>query len=319
MPAPCSRELRERVVTTYITAKGAESYESVAERFKVGVASVSRWLRLHRETGSVAPKPMGGDRRSAPIAEEATAMLDVMIRDDPTWTTSELSVELGHALGIELSRTTVGRMLYILGFSYKRGVSRPPAAWRPEVITRRETFIAQQGDMDVEKLVFLDESGFIVGMNRLYGWAPVGEQAIISAETKGERLSVVGAMSVNGSRGMMSFSGTLNTDVMVTYVNNVLGPNLLPGDIVVLDGLSVHRSDQVRQAIESFGAKILVLPPYSPELNPIEHLWSTLKARVRAMGPVTWKRLEELVGQVWLGLNAEFFPNWVKACGYAVH
>ena len=125
---------------TYLAAKGAESYASVAERFKVGQASVSRWLRRLRETGSVAPKPMGGDRRSSPATDAAMALLDVMIRDDPSWTTTELSVEIDYALGLDMSRTTVGRMLHKLRFSHKRGVSRPPAAWRPDVVARRAAF-----------------------------------------------------------------------------------------------------------------------------------------------------------------------------------
>lgn len=171
--------------------------------------------------------------------------------------------------------------------------------------------------MPTSKLIFIDETGFIVGMNRLYGWSRRGEQAIISRKTRGKRLSVVGAMSLDGSRGMMTLEGTLNTEKMLTFVEEHLGPNIQEGDIVVMDGCSVHKSTKVREAIEKHGGKVLILPPYSPDYNPIEHLWSTMKARVRAVGCESWGALKELVDTTWSGIEAEFFGNWIKNCGYS--
>ena len=319
MPAPHPEALRQRVVDAYLGRDNSETYKSIAWRFGVGLASVSRWLRAFRETGSVAPKPMGGDRRKAELLEEASDLIEVIVRDDPSWTTSELSEKVGMSLGLNLSRKAIGLLLHTLGFSFKRAVFRAPASSRPDVVRSRERYIEQQPEMNAHRLVFVDETGFIVDMNRLYGWAPVGEQAIVSGMTKGKRLSVIGAMSTTGPRGMMSFEGTLNTDVMLKYIHTVMGPNLRKGDIVVMDGLSVHRSARVAEALQEYGASALILPPYSPELNPIEHLWSTLKARVRATGATTWSRLVTLVDQVWKELNATFYPNWVKACGYTVN
>ena len=170
--------------------------------------------------------------------------------------------------------------------------------------------------MDPKKLIFVDEAGFIDEMNRLYGWAPRGEQAVISAKIRGKRLSVVGAMAMDGPRGMMTFTGSMNTGRMLEYVENHLGPNIVEGDIVVLDGMSAHKSVQVREAIEAYGGSVLILPPYSPELNPIEHLWSTLKARVRALGTSSWDELVGLVEKVWKELDIGFYKNWVRNCGY---
>ena len=171
--------------------------------------------------------------------------------------------------------------------------------------------------MDAARLIFIDEAGFIVGMNRLYGWAPIGEQAVIRAQTRGRRLSVVGAMALDGPRAMMSYAGTLDTVRMLEFVADHLGPTIKAGDIVVMDGLSVHKTAEVRAAIESHGASVLILPPYSPDLNPIEHLWSTLKARIRALGTAKWQELIDLVATTWHGLELEFYGNWVRNCGYS--
>lgn len=169
--------------------------------------------------------------------------------------------------------------------------------------------------MEVPRLIFIDESGFIVDMNRLYGWAPIGEQAVILGNTRGRRLSVVGAMSLDGPRAMMSYEGTLNTPRMVEFIDNHLGPALREGDIVVMDGLSVHKTAEVRNAIEWYGGSVLILPPYSPDLNPIEHLWSTLKARIRALGTASWRELVDLVATTWGKLDLAFYPNWLRNCG----
>jgi len=170
--------------------------------------------------------------------------------------------------------------------------------------------------MDPSRLVFVDESGVNVGMNRLYGWAPKGEQAIITQAHKGKRLSIVGAMAADGPRGKMTFTGTLDGPGMVEYVQDHLGPTLRIGDVVVLDGAPIHKVKGVREAIEKFGASMIILPPYSPELNPIEHLWSTLKARIRATGAPTWSELGDLLEKTWNNLDLEFFRNWVVKCGY---
>lgn len=154
-------------------------------------------------------------------------------------------------------------------------------------------------------------------MNREYGWSPRGEPAVITGKKRGRRLNIVGAMAMDGPRGAMTYTGSMNTERMVEFVENHLGPNLRKGDIVVMDGLRVHRTDDVQHAIASYGATAIILPPYSPELNPIEHLWSTLKARIRAVGVETWSRLKELVSTTWDGLDDHFFENWVRHCGYA--
>jgi transposase len=153
-------------------------------------------------------------------------------------------------------------------------------------------------------------------MNRLYGWAPCGVTPMITRSTRGKRLNIVGAIAHDGPRGVMTYEGSMNEARFLLYIQAHLGPALNKGDTVVLDGMSVHKMKSVADAIASYGASVLILPPYSPELNPIEHTWSTLKARLRAVGAGSWKELVRLTQQIWDELPATFFPAWVEHCGY---
>jgi transposase len=169
--------------------------------------------------------------------------------------------------------------------------------------------------LDVPKLVFVDETAAYVSMNRKYGWSKRGQSAIIIDNAHGKRVSIVAGIAQDGLRGHMTFEGTLNGPRMLKYIKHHLGPSLRPKDTVVLDNLSVHRMKSVRAAIESFGATVLYLPPYSPELNPIEHTWSTLKAWLRAAWTGSLQELRQKIVELWPQLN-QFCAGWVRNCGY---
>lgn len=192
---------------------------------------------------------------------------------------------------------------------------RPQAAKSRRVKEARQAFRSQQADLPLEKLVFIDETAAWCSMAPYYGWSPSGEQAVITGSRHGKRLSVVGAISQDGSRGHMVYEGTLNGDRMVEYIDGFLGPNLRRGDILVMDGLRVHKTAKVREAAARFGAEILILPPYSPELNPIEHTWSTLKSRIRKFGADCLDELHDLIDTVWDDI-AGFSHAWIRHCGY---
>ncbi len=182
-------------------------------------------------------------------------------------------------------------------------------------IAKRQSYVDAQTTLDASKLVFVDESGVMVGMNRLYGWSPRGEQAVIARRTKGKRLNLIGGMALDGERGLMEVDGSVNKERIAEFMTEHLVLN--PGDIVVMDNASVHTALLVREAIEGRGASVLYLPPYCPEFNPIEHLWSTLKAGLRAAGSRAWSELRTQVAELWRDMDAAFFPNWVENCGYA--
>ena len=136
--------------------------------------------------------------------------------------------------------------------------------------------------MDSSKLVFLDETGINTGMTRLYGRAPGGERVVeYIPDVRFERTSILSSVRLDGTIVPLAFEGALNGDMFLGYIEQFLAPTLQKGDIVIMDNLSSHKVKGIEEAIEARGAYILYLPAYSPDLNPIEQMWSKVKAYLR--------------------------------------
>ncbi|MBD2109333.1 IS630 family transposase [Nodosilinea sp. FACHB-13] len=153
--------------------------------------------------------------------------------------------------------------------------------------------------VDPRNLVFVDEAGVNLAMTRLRGRAPQGERVHDSPpRNRGQNVSLLGALSMEGLVATMSVPGSVNTDVFVTYLREVLIPQLWVGAIVVMDNLSVHHTARVAELIEAAGAKLVFLPPYSPDLSPIELCWSKLKACLRSAKARTPQALQQALKQI---------------------
>ncbi len=129
---------------------------------------------------------------------------------------------------------------------------------------------------------------------------------------------MIGALRVDRMNALMTIEGGTSTDVFEGYVENVLGPTLRPGDIVVMDNLPAHRHERVRNAIHRFGAFVKDLPPYSPDLNPIELAWSTLKHWLRESRVWTHAALDEAIETAARNIRTSQAAAWVEHCGYKV-
>lgn len=180
----------------------------------------------------------------------------------------------------------------------------------------RAALRVEQKILDVRRLVFLDESGISLSMARAHGWAPRGEPALIERPIRGKRLSLIGALGFDGLRAVMSLEGTVDGDVFLIYLRDVLAPELNPGDIVYMDNLSVHKVDGVRQIIESVGAELRYLPPYSPDFSPIEMTWSKVKAVIKAVGPRSMDMLDCVLSRAVNAVSASESRAWFAHCGY---
>jgi transposase len=169
---------------------------------------------------------------------------------------------------------------------------------RADVRQARKSWRYRLAKRNKQRLFYLDESGAQTNLTRRYGRALRGER-LIAAVPAGHwsSLTMVCAISLGGVVAPMVTDGPMNHLIFQGYVDWLLVPQLRPGDTVVMDNLSCHKSPAVTQSIESTGAKLLYLPPYSPDLNPIEKLWSKIKARLRAEAKRTPQTLTKAIGK----------------------
>jgi len=153
-------------------------------------------------------------------------------------------------------------------------------------------------------------------MTRRYGRAPRGERVVDAVpENWGENVTTIGALGLDGVRAAMSFEGALDGDVFEVFVKQVLVPTLREGDVVLLDNLNVHKNTEARKAILEAKATVEFLPPYSPDLNPIEQLWSKLKAKVRGAKARTLEALETALSAAYTAVTADDAEGWFVHCG----
>ena len=166
--------------------------------------------------------------------------------------------------------------------------------------------------------MFIDETGVNLGMTRLYGRAPIGER-LYDSETPGDsgkNISLIGGMSIDGLIATMSIVGSVNTDVFLFYIQEILLPQLWVGAMIVMDNLPVHHASVVREAIEAVGAKVIFLPPYSPDLSPIELCWSKLKQLLRSAKARTQEALDQALTQIINDcIAADDALGWFNHCG----
>jgi len=153
---------------------------------------------------------------------------------------------------------------------------------RPDVQDARDAWQKQQPQLDITRLVFIDETSANTRMARLYGRAPIGER-LVCKEPWGhwKTVTFTAALRVGSLTAPWLLDGPMDGDSFRCYAQNILAPTLKKGDIVIMDNLPSHKVAGIREAIEATGATLLYLPPYSPDLNPIEQAFSKIKALLR--------------------------------------
>lgn len=168
--------------------------------------------------------------------------------------------------------------------------------------------------------MFLDEAGSHIAMTRDYGRAPRGERVHGSVpRNRGEVTTMIGALDVRGMRALMTVEGGTDADVFEAFVEQMLVRKLRPGDIVVLDNVGAHKPDRIRALVEAAGARLLFLPPYSPDLNPIELGWSKLKSALKDFGARTRDGLDHAIRRAMDLIGADDARAWFSHCGYKAH
>ena len=172
----------------------------------------------------------------------------------------------------------------------------------------------------MKKFRFLDETGVNCGMTRLYGRALSNERVNdYVPDVRFERTSFISLLGLDGVNAPIMFKGTLDGNFFGGYVEYILAPTLLPGDIVVMDNYSPHKVNGVLDPIYEKGATVMFLPEYSPDLNPIELMFSKIKSILRKLKPRTPEELENAICQALDSVTYEDIVGWFKHDGYCVN
>lgn len=182
----------------------------------------------------------------------------------------------------------------------------------------RREWRAQAKQWDARRLVFLDECGINTSLHRLYARAPRGQRAVgVVPRNWKHNTTVVGALSLSGVQAVMTLEGALDMSAFEVFIEHFLVPALVPGQMVVLDNLSVHKSVRAREMIEAAGCSLLFLPTYSPDLNPIEKLWSQFKSYLRKEAARTQEQLDALIWPTLCHATTHHIRNWFTHAGYS--
>ena len=182
---------------------------------------------------------------------------------------------------------------------------------------RRQAWFEDQLDLDPSTLVFIDETGASTKMARRHGRAPRGERLRASVP-HGHWMTTtfIGGLRLSGMSAPMVLDGPMTGDWFLAYVRHILVPTLRPGDVVILDNLAAHKRAAAREAIEAAGASLRFLPPYSPDLNPIENAFAKLKARLRKAAARTVDQLWAAIAEAIDTYNPTECANYFAAAGY---
>jgi transposase len=182
------------------------------------------------------------------------------------------------------------------------------AAWRALVA----------GEVATERLVFVDEMGTNVSLSPLYAWSPKGQRAFGSAPRNwGKNVTLLASIAREGLGPCLAVEGSTTREVFETCLEHVLVPTLGPGQVVVMDNLSAHKGERVRELIEQRGCELLYLPPYSPDFNPIELAFSKVKGLMRRAEARTRQALIEAMGRALEAVTARDIQGVFGHCGYS--
>jgi transposase len=310
---------------------GGLSRNAAAKRFGVSVASAVRWVTRYNTTGNLSPSPSGGDRRSGRIEAQRDYLLG-LIRRTPDITLLEIQERLIQNCGERFSVSVLWCFFDRHGVTFKKPVAGhgPPVEaetgllsclWetatsctrcprqdsfsgktahaeeqrRSDVLQQRRNWFAAQLDLDPTKLVFVDETGASTNLARTHGRCRRG-QRLRAAVPHGhyKTITLVAGLRLRGLAAPKVYDRPMNAALFEEWVETCLVPTLSQGDIVVMDNLPAHKGERVEQLIKSAGAELRYLPPYSPDMNPIEKAFSKLKAYLRKIAERTVAGLTDL-------------------------
>jgi len=173
--------------------------------------------------------------------------------------------------------------------------------------------------LDVTRFKFLDESSVNLSLTRLYGRAAPDQRVVDQVPLPtGPHTTTLAVIGLTGVTAPLMLSGAVNGTVFYGYITQCVAPTLQPGDVLFMDNLPAHKSAGIEALIEAQGARLIYLPPYSPDFNPIELAWSKVKTTLRRLKARTLPDLIEALNQALLAITSQDIQGWFTHCGYAI-
>ncbi|MEH3037922.1 MAG: IS630 family transposase [Sphingomonas adhaesiva] len=307
-----SQDLRDRVIAA-VEQEGLSRREA-ARRYRIGEATAVRWLAALR-AGRRGPRAQGGDRRSRLPLHEGWLLALIAAENDLTL--AQVGQRLLGEHGVKADAGMLSRFFTRRGISFKKKRVHASEQLRPDVAERREAWRAMQPRLDAGRLIFLDETGVTTNMVRRYGRAPRGERVRGYAPAGHWKVTTfLAGLTSNGIVAPFVVDQPMNRAIFTQYVRQYLLPELTPGDIVILDNLSSHKGVEAAALAEAAGATLLFLPPYSPDLNPIEQVFAKLKGLLRRAGERTRDGLWNRIGRLLDDFPPAECANYLRHAGY---
>lgn len=301
-----SDDLRSRIIAAI--ERGEESWRQIARRFVVSLSCVILLVQRYRKTGSIQPRPHGGGKKPSLGPKQLEDLCD-LVRKRPDATLEELR----QSLGASCSLMTIARALKKLGITRKKKVLHAAERDTPKSKRKRATFRREMKDHPPGSLVFVDEASANTAMTRLYGRAPVGERVEGAVPNYWETVTLICGMRLSGVTAPMVIHGAVDKPTFETYAEDVLAPTLHPGDVVVWDNLSPHKAVAVVKAVRRRGAEVIPLPPVSPDMDPIEEMFSKIKGALRSAGARTTDAVIEAIGSALKSVSTQDILGWFKS------
>jgi transposase len=313
---PYSQDLRDRIIEAL--EADLETRQEIAETYGVSRSYVQKVWRRWRDTGNRAALPRGGGRvrTLATHAERIRAEVE----QQPDVTLAELCERIAARQGPRASFSMMCRELQRLNLPRKKKVVHASERDTPRVQKLRDEYQETMLEFIAKHLKFLDESGVHLSFTRLYGRAAPGTRVVDTAPYQpGEKWTLVAVLSLHTVDAPLVLPGSMTGEAFEVYVRQILAPTLKRHDVVVMDRLPAHRVASIEPLIQARGAQLQLLPPYSPDLNPIEQCWAKIKTILRSLKPRTEDELLKAIKTALQSITDSDARAWFEYCGYCVH
>ncbi len=185
----------------------------------------------------------------------------------------------------------------------------------PDVVEKREEWVNNLKSFDKNHLVFLDESGVNTDLTRIYGRAIDGKRCVDSAPINTpQNTTILSSIRLDGQTAYTTYQGGTTKDKFIDYLKDILSPILRNGDIVIMDNMRTHHSKEVKKVLEDLKIKVIFLPAYSPDFNPIEKMWSKIKSVLRKLKVRTLDNLSNAIDSAFSSISPSDCHGWFSSC-----